>query len=114
MTIPNPLPEHLTILDDNGIPDAIVNVDVIQMTATRLMYDMAANSGDTAALDQISVRYLDEVGVDLFGYVASAALRLMTTCVLEPTLAIVDEALPTIALRTKLEDSARNAHTTLT
>ncbi|YCN53425.1 hypothetical protein AB9M10_15630 [Rhodococcus erythropolis] len=71
------------------------------------------HSGNGPALDQISARYLEEVGVELFGYVTAAALRLMTTCVLEPTLQVVDEGLPTIHLRAKLADAAHNANTSL-
>ncbi|NKS00922.1 hypothetical protein GTA09_15330 [Rhodococcus hoagii] len=111
--IPNPMPQHAMILDDNGLPSAVVDFDVITSAATRLMYDMAANSGDETALEQISARYIDEVGVDTFGYVTAAALKLMTTCVLEPTLQVVDEALPTIPLRAKLADAAHNANNAL-
>ncbi|MFC9761372.1 hypothetical protein [Rhodococcus jostii] len=107
------LPENVTIVDDNGIPDAIIQVDTIQNAATRLMYAMAANSGDEEALKQVSAKYLDEVGVDLFGYVTAAALKLMTIYVLEPTLQVIDAALPTIPMRQKLTDAHHNAEETL-
>ncbi|MHD0282090.1 hypothetical protein [Rhodococcus aetherivorans] len=106
-------PEHITIVDSNGVPSSVVNVDIIQNAATRLMYDMAAHSGDEPALEAISARYLAEVGVDVFGYVTAAALKLMTSYVLEPVLQVVDEALPTIPLRTQLADAAHNARETL-
>ncbi|MGW5299090.1 hypothetical protein ACWEQV_12610 [Rhodococcus aetherivorans] len=109
----NTTPEHITIVDSNGVPSSVVNVDIIQNAATRLMYDMAAHSGDEPALEAISARYLAEVGVDVFGYVTAAALKLMTSYVLEPVLQVVDEALPTIPLRTQLADAAHNARETL-
>ncbi len=87
-----PLPEHVMIVDDDGMPSAVMNADIIQNAATRLMYEMACNSGDEAALSAVSKKYLDEVGVDTFGYVTAAALKLMTAYILEPTLETCDLA----------------------
>ncbi|WP_182262256.1 hypothetical protein [Rhodococcus sp. UFZ-B548] len=107
-----PLPENVMIVDDNGLPSAVVNIDIVQNAATRLMYDMAINSGDEAALSRVSKKYLDEVGVDLFGYVTAAALKLMTAHILEPLLATCD--LAGIKLREGLSKAASDAIRDLT
>lgn len=107
-----PLPNQAVIVDDNGVPSAILDVELIQSAAIRLMYDMAANSGSQGELERISARYMDEVGVDLFGYVTAAALKFMTSNVLEPTLAVLDGVAPQIDMRGKLVESALNARLT--
>ncbi|MCZ9635285.1 hypothetical protein [Rhodococcus sp. BH5] len=104
-----PLPSQAVIVDDNGVPSAILDVDLIQSAAIRLMYDMAANSGSQSELERISAQYLDEVGVDLFGYVTTAALKFMTSNVLEPTLEVLDAVAPEMEMRVKLTESAINA-----
>lgn len=109
----NPTPERIMIVDDNGMPEAIVNMDTVQASATRLMYAMAANSHDEKALAKVSEKFLTEVGVDLFGMVCAAALKLMTTCVLEPTLEYLDRAVPTHGFRDLLAASSCNAEETL-
>lgn len=107
-----PLPSQVAIVDDNGVPSAILDVDLIQSAALRLMYDMAANSGSQGELERVSARYMDEVGVELFGYVTAAALKFMTSNVLEPTLAVLDGVAPHIDMRGKLVESALNARLT--
>ncbi|MDV6275402.1 hypothetical protein R3Q06_18055 [Rhodococcus erythropolis] len=107
-----PLPSQAVIVDDDGVPSAILDVDLIQSAAIRLMYDMAANSGSQGELERISARYMDEIGVDLFGYVTAAALKFMTSNVLEPTLAVLDGVAPQIDMRGKLVESALNARLT--
>ena len=107
-----PLPSQAVIVDDNGVPSAILDVDLIQSAAIRLMYDMAANSSSQGELERISARYIEEVGVDLFGYVTAAALKFMTSNVLEPTLAVLDGVAPDIDMRGKLVESALNARLT--
>lgn len=107
-----PLPENVMIVDDDGMPSAVVNIDIVQNAATRLMYDMAVNSGDEEALKGVSAQYLDEVGVDLFGYVCAAALKLMTAHILEPLLETCDVA--GIKLRDGLTRAAADAKRDLT
>ncbi|WP_138843650.1 hypothetical protein [Rhodococcus pyridinivorans] len=109
----NPTQPRVTVVDDSGILTAVMDVDIIQAAATRLMYDFAARSGDSGALESLSVQYISELGADAFGYVAAAALKLLATCVLEPILQVVDEVAPTIPMRAQLADAARNANETL-
>ncbi|MFC9769331.1 hypothetical protein [Rhodococcus jostii] len=104
-----PLPSTVVVVGDDGVPDCVLDVDLIQQTAITLMYDMAANSGDQEELEKISARYLDQVGVEVFGYVTAAALKFMTSNVLEPTLEVLDALAPTIGIRHKLTESALNA-----
>ncbi|MGW6659368.1 hypothetical protein [Rhodococcus sp. NPDC055024] len=106
-----PLPERVMIVDDDGMPSAVIDMDMVTNAAVRLMYDMAANSGDEGALSKVSAQYLDEVGTELFGYTCAAALKMMTANILEPTLETCDRA--GIHLRQGLSDAARNAKDTL-
>lgn len=103
-----PLPENVMIVGDDGLPDAVVHLDTVIDAATRLMYDMAVHSGDEAALAEVSARYLDEVGVELFGYVNTVALKLMTTYILEPLLTACDTA--GLALRAGIAAAAEHVH----
>lgn len=104
-------PELVTVVDDNGIPDAMIDIDVIQAAATRLMYDMAAKSCDIEGMRAVNERYLTEVGPDLYGYVAGHALMLMAQCVVEPLLVMCDRA--GTPRRSDLVDAAANANLTL-
>lgn len=106
-----PVPKSAMIIGDDGIPTAIMDLDVVTQSAIQLTYDMASNSSDQEALAEISTRCLDEVGVDLFGYVTAAALKMMTSYVLEPTLEVCDGV--GVDLRQSLSDAAANARKTL-
>lgn len=113
--IPTPLPSHATILDDAGMPTAVVNIDDIQANAIKLAYDMAAACGDAAALDDVSAFWMDEVGPDAFGYVAAGALRTLAQYILDPTLMAVEALAPEVGkrLRDKLVEGAENAEASL-
>lgn len=84
------LPDNLLVVDDDGMPKAFVSVDTIQNQATRFAFDLAEVCHDPAALDAVNARHLAEAGVDAFGYVAAAALRIVVHHVLEPTLQVTD------------------------
>lgn len=104
-------PALVTVVDDKGIPDAVIDIDVIQKAATRLMYDMAAKSHDVEAMRKVNEQYLTEVGPELFGYVAGHALKLMAECVVEPLLVMCDKA--KTPRRADLVAAAENANSTL-
>ncbi|WP_072689374.1 hypothetical protein [Rhodococcus marinonascens] len=107
--IPNPLPDTAMIVDDNGAPLAVINIDQMQADSIALAYDMARNCHDVNALDQVSAKWLDKVGAEGFGYVAAGALRTLTHHILDPTLQVLEEIAPTIPLRSQLDDAHRNA-----
>lgn len=111
--IPTPLPDNVMIVDDNGAPLAMLDLDQMQGHSIALAYDMAQHCGDPDALDEVSAKWIDKVGVDAFGYVAAGALRLMAHNILEPTLQAVDRLAPTLNYRGILADAARNAEEVL-
>lgn len=113
--IPNPLPSHAMILDDDGMPSAVMNIDKMQSDSIILAYEMAASCNDKIALDALSAHWLEKVGVDGFGYVAAGALRLLAQYVLDPTLDTLEAAAPGLGntLRLKLCESANHAQDTL-
>ncbi|QCQ93035.1 hypothetical protein [Rhodococcus sp. SGAir0479] len=108
---PNPLPENAMLVDATGAPIAMMNIDQMQSDSIALAYDMARNSHDEQALDESSVRWLNKIGADAFGYVAAGALRTMTHYILDPTLATVEKLAPGLGYRQMLDDAYRNAAT---
>ncbi|WP_280265372.1 hypothetical protein [Nocardia wallacei] len=101
-------PDRVMLLGDDGLPKGVYDLGAIDRDAVRLMYELAANSGSSRRLDEVMARFIDEIGTDAFGYVAVAALRLMTENVLEPTLQAVDATAPKVGrrLRNKLRSMA--------
>ncbi len=112
-SIPNPLPSHAMIVDDNGQPLSVMDIDRMQSDSIELAYEMAMHCGDQDALDAIAAKWLTRVGVDGFGYVAAGALRMMTHFILDPTLQTVDQLAPQLRFRDKLADAYRNFKDTL-
>lgn len=107
--IPNPLPEHVMVVDDDGTPTAVVNVDQMQINAVTLAYDMARHCGDHDALDQVSAEWLTKIGPDGFGYAAAGALRIIAEHILDPALIVLEQVAPQIKMRDMLTDAYRNA-----
>ncbi|MEZ5151677.1 hypothetical protein [Rhodococcus zopfii] len=103
--IPNPLPEHAMLVDDDGHPLGMMNIDRVQSDSIEMAYEMAMHCGDEDALDALSAKWLDRVGVDAFGYVAAGALRMMTHNILDPVLMTVDRLAPQLKFRDKLADA---------
>lgn len=104
-------PKEAILVDADGLPIGFVNFDEISSMATRLMYAMAANCGDSDALDAVAVRYLREAGNDSFGYVCAAALSSTMRNILEPTLQTVEALSPELGaqLRKALVDGRAQA-----
>ncbi|NKR31343.1 hypothetical protein GS504_20730 [Rhodococcus hoagii] len=109
--IPNPLPQHAMIVDDNGAPVGMLDIDQMQSDSIALGYDMARNSHDDQALNEVSARWLAKLGPDSFGLVAAGALRMVAHYILDPTLATVDRLAPSLGYRQMLDDAYRNAVT---
>jgi hypothetical protein len=80
------IPAEAIIVDDNGMPTGHINFDRLQSDATMLMYQMAATAGDNTATDRVGAQWAAAHEPDYFGYLCSAALSLMTRCILAPTL----------------------------
>lgn len=105
------------VTDDNGTPTGFLDHDQITSHATRLAHDVAETSHDPALLNDIMAAHLTEAGASAFGYVASAALRILVEHILNPVLDVTD-ALHQHGhlahdLRAGLADAARNARETL-
>jgi hypothetical protein len=69
------LPREYLIVNDDGMPTGFMNIDVIQATATRFAFEVAAASANTDRLDATAARYLGEAGPDTFGYVSTEDCR---------------------------------------
>ena len=98
---------------------SIANLDSRTRSLTvftrRTVLDAAMLLRDSTVARRVRSHLLDvEQGsaFDLFGYVTAAALKFMTSNVLEPTLAVLDGVAPDIDMRGKLVESALNARLT--
>lgn len=108
---PHNPPAEFFISDEQGVPIGHIDVDKLQSDATLLMYDMAASAGDDAATDRVAEKWVGRTDPQYFGYLSSAALSLLTRCILGPTLDACEAA--GIRLRAGLIDARDNAHRTL-
>lgn len=106
------------LTESDGTPAGVVDPDQIQIDATLLAYEMASFSDDPEELDRIAAETLTRVGAGGFGFVATAALRMMTEHILEPVLAVTDRCREAGALSHDLRDGLfqafENATATLT
>ena len=104
-------PQQILVTGSDGNVDSFIDVDQLQSDATRLMYQLAATAGDDEATDKVSNRWVTEHDPDYFGFLAAAALSLMTRCILGPILEVTDEM--GVNLRDGLNNAANNAESTL-
>ena len=103
------IPKHALLLDDDGSPLGIIDTGKMQSDAIEMAYEMAVHCGDEDALDAVSSKWLDRVGPEGFGYVAAAALRMMTHYILDPTLQAVDLLAPEMKFRDRLDEAFQKA-----
>jgi hypothetical protein len=87
----NQIPAEAIVIDDDGLPVGHIDFDRLQSDATMLMYQMATTAGDNNATDQVGAKWAGAHEPDYFGYLCSAALSLMTRCILAPTLDVAAE-----------------------
>lgn len=100
-------PEPMFVVDPQGIPTSVLDMQQIRAAGLQLSLDMAAHSGDQDELGRITARHLEELGSgELFRYVAAAALWCMTRGLLEPLLVMCEDA--GINARESLISAARN------
>ncbi|AZI58384.1 hypothetical protein EH165_09770 [Nakamurella antarctica] len=78
------------LVDDDGAPLGMVDPEAISTAGARLAFEFANACDDQDALNQITARYITEAGPAGFGYVATAALSIITTVVLSGVLAVTD------------------------
>ncbi|WP_280246345.1 hypothetical protein [Nocardia abscessus] len=97
------------VVGDDGVPRGMVNLPELQGDATRLMYALCAVAGDDAAVDRVSVEWLESVDEDEMGYLSAAALSLTVRCVVAPLLEVIETAMPEIGIRRKLAESRDQA-----
>jgi hypothetical protein len=100
------------VTDDDGMPTSMLDLAKVQFDATRLMYQMAA-AGDDAELDRIGTRWAEEYDPGAFGLLAGAALSLMTRCVLQPLLQVLEELRPDTGFRARIAEARDHAEQTL-
>lgn len=109
----NTPPSHAMIINSDGTPRGVADVDRIQSDATILMYQYAAAAGNDSAVDAVGVEWVECLDSDSMGYTAAAALSLITRCVLAPILDVLDEVAPQFDFRAKLAEGRDNAIETL-
>lgn len=97
------------LVNDDGQPLGVIDIDLIQARATRLGFEMATFHDDPTELDRVSAEALAEVGAQAFGYVTAAALRHVVENIVGPLMAIADEAGVGDAVHAGLAAAARNA-----
>lgn len=105
---PHNPPAEFFISDEQGMPIGHVNVDRLQSDAVLLMYELAETAGDDEATDRVSERWVARTDPQYFGYLSSAALSLLTRCILGPTLDACDAA--GLRLRDGLKAASAAAH----
>lgn len=88
------------VVDDDGSPIGMFDKDQIDTDAVKFAFELAAACADEHEVDRVVTKTIDKVGVDGFGYVAAAALSIMTKEILAPTLVVTDKV--GIDLRTML------------
>ncbi|GAB2818764.1 hypothetical protein [Lentzea nigeriaca] len=92
------------LVDDDGSPLGMVDMDRIETAGVRLAFEMAAACADVDAVDQVVSDTITRVGVDEFGYVAGSALAILVKQILAPTLVVTDRM--GLDLRTMLRNIA--------
>ena len=111
-------PTTVLLTDDDGMPLGFIDPDQITAQATRLAYDVAEHAGDHELIADVLEAHLNEAGTEVFGYVSTAALRILAEHVLDPVLQVTDRLHSTghlgHDLRAGLADAARNARESLT
>lgn len=83
------------IVDDDGVPQASLDMDKITDHGVKLAFRLAAardEAGRQAAANDIAAQVLAEVGPDAFGYIAACALTTMARDILHPVLDCADAA----------------------
>lgn len=88
------IPENIIVLGKDGLPSGLLDVEQLRADAEHLMYEMAAASGDEAALARVADRWSAQHPGDYLIHVRSCALSLMTRMVVAHHLEQLDEADP--------------------
>ncbi|MGW5520023.1 hypothetical protein [Nocardia africana] len=89
---------------------ALPSIDAKELFGARLAFDLASHAGDEDAIDEITNWYFTEVrSPEHMFLIAMAALKVLTTGVLEPLLQVAEEGAQRWDFRVMLADAARNA-----
>lgn len=76
--------DQYLILDDDGVPTGIINMDQVHTEGTRFAFALAAVCDDPTAMGAVQDDTLARLGVDMFSYVAACAVRVMAEHILSP------------------------------
>ncbi|MBY3989141.1 hypothetical protein HQO84_16730 [Rhodococcus fascians] len=106
-------PSHAMIVNDDGTPRGVADIDRIQSDATLLMYDMAAAAGDDDAVDAVAIEWTQKLDPDSMGYTSATALSLLARNILGPVLEVLDQLAPHLDFRGKLVESRDQAREAL-
>lgn len=99
--------QNYTIVGDDGMPIASVDMDQLSAVAVHYMYQLATACEDIDELDRLAEATLIKVGPEAFGYVAAMASKMMAEFVVAPMLEVGDAA--GVDLRPGLIDARDNA-----
>ncbi|AXK85822.1 hypothetical protein [Nocardia farcinica] len=107
--------DTVMITDEDGMPFGVLYIPAIQEAAATLVYKHAAVAEDSDALARLTLEWPCELDHDTAGYVAAAALTLLTQDVVAPMLAVIHELAPAVAdqMRAKLVELRDAAVNTL-
>jgi hypothetical protein len=71
---------------DDGEPLGVVDIEMITTAGCQLAFEMAANCADEFELERIVAGTIDTVGTSNFGFVATAAMKMLAFDILNPAL----------------------------
>jgi hypothetical protein len=103
------IPEAVVMVDKDGIPEGIVNVRHIVLTADRLAYELAATAGHNRAVSQAMVEDMSAAEGRIASY--GTLLRVIITLVDDIMPALLDTiavAAPAHDFRAKLAEIAKS------
>ncbi|MBN9611000.1 MAG: hypothetical protein BGO26_16685 [Actinobacteria bacterium 69-20] len=77
------------VTDDNGAPEAVIDMDRITDAGTKLAFRLAAERDEDKRM-AITAQVMTEVGSAGFGYVAACAMQVLARDLLHPVLEVAD------------------------
>lgn len=105
------------IVGDDGLPSGVLDLSRFEGDATLLAFRLAVASDDASAVSDVLSDALESQGVETFGHLAAAALRVLTENVVAPLLevtdALGDAGYLKADVRAGLEDALANAEAAL-
>lgn len=109
----NEIPNHAMVSNDDGTPRGVVDFEKIQSDATLMMAEYAAAAGDDAAINALTIEWVESLDPDSMGYTTAAAIPLLARNIIAPMLDVLDRIAPSLKFRAKLVEARDHARETL-